>query len=103
MGQRTGNSRISLVFREMWDPQASFLNSEWVIKLEGGARVSHISRKTSEIWGTHWSVVRAEFGPLVLTRFVSSLKAANVAAWMDPRVGNPDALFCGTKAIRVLV
>ena len=44
---------ISLVFREMWetadvDRQVHRMNRE----LTEGAVVSHISRKTSEMWGT---------------------------------------------------
>ena len=44
---------ISLVFREMWDTtdvdrSVHRMNRE----SRGGAVVSHISRKTSEMWGT---------------------------------------------------
>ncbi len=46
---------ISLVFREMWETRIS-LGSLCTAKNCGlAAVVSHISRKTSEIWGTLWS------------------------------------------------
>jgi hypothetical protein len=43
---------ISLVFREMWDTTA--LNRKWfrMQRLELTFVESHISRKTSEMWGT---------------------------------------------------
>ena len=51
---------ISLVFCEMWDTTdlntASFPVSDRVMKLTAVA--SHISRKTSEIWGTRWFVTQ---------------------------------------------
>src|SRR5271156_1179484 len=51
---------ISLVFREMWETRIS-LGSLWRSKnCKLGAAVSHISRKTSEIWGTLWSVLRTD-------------------------------------------
>ncbi len=49
---------ISLVFREMWDTTAANLQFLAFQRLPSEIRVSHISRKTSEIWGTLWSVVR---------------------------------------------
>jgi hypothetical protein len=42
---------ISLVFREMWDATALHLHLSKVRKTLSFV-VSHISRKTSEIWGT---------------------------------------------------
>jgi hypothetical protein len=54
---RTGNPGISLVSREIWDPTNLSLQLSGVDSpLEGGQLrlvVSHISRKTSEMWATH--------------------------------------------------
>jgi hypothetical protein len=53
---------ISLVIREMWDITA--FPSSIVSATKGSGKrpaVSHISRKTSEMWGTRWSVVRTVF------------------------------------------
>ena len=48
-----GVPHISLVFREMWDSTALRLISVQVVK--GRPTVApHISRKTSEIWGTRF-------------------------------------------------
>jgi hypothetical protein len=52
---------ISLVFREMWDttasnPKPSFCDGQFRSRFV----VSHISRKTSEIWGTRWLVEGTE-------------------------------------------
>ena len=52
--QRTWVPHISLVFREMWDstaltPKLLTRNPQFEVNI----RQSHISRKTSEMWGTH--------------------------------------------------
>ena len=50
---------ISLVFREMWD--TTTLNRECILGAEAlgfSPVVSHISRKTSEMWGTRRHLVR---------------------------------------------
>src|SRR5271156_4911371 len=52
---------ISLVFRAMRETAAPNLQFLALQRLPSEIRVSHISRKTSEIWGTLWSVVRTEF------------------------------------------
>ena len=50
---------ISLVFREMWDTRIPLGRAHGGAKTVDLAPVaSHISGKTSEIWGTLWSVVR---------------------------------------------
>ena len=52
-GNKSRVPHISLVFREMWDSTA--LNpqqSAHYQHLRSRAVVSHISRKTSEMWGT---------------------------------------------------
>ncbi len=65
---------ISLVFREMWDTTAANLKFLAVQRLPGEIRVSHISRKTSEIWGTHWSVVRRNPKAGLLAALTQTLK-----------------------------
>jgi len=50
----TANRRvphISLVFREMWDTRLPIYSLSALQRLPVGVRVSHISRKTSEIPG----------------------------------------------------
>ncbi len=47
---------ISLVFREMWDTTALDLRSFGPSGNTSRFAVSHISRKTSEIWGTRGPV-----------------------------------------------
>jgi hypothetical protein len=49
---------ISLVFREMWDTRTFMFLAGREKTGRWSAVVSHISRKTSEIWGTHWTVAR---------------------------------------------
>jgi hypothetical protein len=43
---------ISLVFREMWDTTAAIYILRLLRDCQSRSVVSHISRKTSEIWGT---------------------------------------------------
>ncbi len=53
-----GVPHISLVFREMWDSTA--LRLEFVQIVKGRPTVApHISRKTSEIWGTRPSLPKS--------------------------------------------
>jgi hypothetical protein len=64
-----GVPHISLVFREMWDTTAVNHNRSAPNRhLRSKLVVSHISRKTSEMWGTPCSVVRTEFS-VVKTEF----------------------------------
>jgi hypothetical protein len=52
-GHKSRVPHISLVFREMWDTTNLNVIRRLGPKAEGwSAAVSHISRKTSEIWGT---------------------------------------------------
>ncbi len=69
---------ISLVFREMWDTTA--LNLKLLTpheRLTLRFVVSHISRKTSEIWGTPRSYVRTESSGEI-RGFTSTLVANNL-------------------------
>src|ERR1700690_53507 len=68
LGPRTGNSGISLVFREMWDPRTlTFFANRANKTARCSAVVSHISRETSEIWGTRRFVAGTELGSGVIT------------------------------------
>jgi hypothetical protein len=49
---KPGVPHISLVFREMWDATNLGLRLSNVKEFQSSAVVSHISRKTSEMWGT---------------------------------------------------
>ena len=49
---KKGVPHISLVFREMWDTTALNLKVFCAIHRTSRFAVSHISRETSEIWGT---------------------------------------------------
>ena len=74
---------ISLVFREMWDTTGldpfTSKNKSGLESYEGRAVESHISRKTSEMWGTRGFVGRTKHISLV---FVATVAVAVVLVWI---------------------
>ena len=60
---------ISLVFREMWDTTALNLAPQ---SAKESVVASHISRKTSEMWGTQRFVVRMAFRRNLFSRYLGS-------------------------------
>ena len=67
---------ISLVFREMWDTTSSIPSLCILNHCRLRAVVSHISRKTSEMWGTRdLSQIRKVFDKAVSAVFLSAHQA----------------------------